>query len=1084
MPANSSKSINDSDAVATEDSPSLRQRISSKIHHTRPRENVGARTPPTVFHTKEASELEAELHTDLSTGLSSSDVSRLRNEHGPNTLPEPERTSVPAMFMHQIFDFMVLLLVASAVLSAIFEDVKSSIVLLVVVVINVTIGFTQEFKAERALTNLLASRIAQQKATVLRDGRNTDIPSSELVPGDIVLLEEGDQVPADIRLAEASHFQIDEAVLTGESVPADKKIKPIKKELVPLGDRNNMAYLMTMVARGRAKGIVVATGTNTEVGKNSKAIMAKSGRKKTNLQAKLSWLGKWLVLVAIVLCALFTLIGYLRGFPLKEMIETGVSLAVSVIPEGLVAVTTVTMALGVQRLAKRQAIVRKLPAVEVLGAVSIICSDKTGTLTEGKMKVDQIWFATKSEEGRVIYVEGPGNIPEGSICSDKECKQPLTSPFDEGLNKLLTACALCNNASVTRATPQQEQQGRRRSSVFRRASISPSDPKGKAKAIEPKETDRLLPRKSISAQPEQRRRSIWGGNSSTPAPEEEWEAIGTPTEVALQVLAMKAGMGKDVLTNGHNHTHNPAHTHEHGKGAQWHFIRDLPFDSERKRMSVVYKGPEGEGVIFAKGALEFLMPLCTTWSCEGQQEAALGEQDKERIAKQAQTMAAQGMRVLAVAYRKGGDLFAKVDDSSEDENLDEEMEHDLCFIGLVGLMDPPRTQVAGCIETCHNAGISVCMITGDHPSTALCIAKQLKLIPEETTEDQALGNSSVSDDASSPPPSNPGGALMIVGTDVDQMTDEQLAALEPFPNVFARASPDAKLRIVKALQIREKIVAFIGDGVNDAASIKHADVGVAMGRTGTDLSQQSADIILSDDNFEHIVTAVEEGRRTYDNIFKFTIYLLSCNSAEIFVMLGATAFNIPMPFTSIQILFANIIADVPPSLSLGVEPVEKDVMERHPRNPKQAFFRWRHALAVVMQGMSMSVLCLAAFVSALHFENYPIETARCLGFVMLVMIQLWHAFLSRSFSISVFRTGIIGNKWMIGAFFLSSACLIGGMYIPGLNSTLDLIPLSLIDWGKIAGAVFVHTIIVETIKIFIRWRHHKKGNYHTTKENV
>jgi len=944
---------------------------------------------------------------------------------------------------------MVLILIASAVLSAIFEDLKSTIVLLVVVLVNVAIGFTQEYKAERSLTNLLSSRVAQQKATVIRDGHVTDISASDVVVSDIVLLEEGDQVPADMRLIEVSHLQIDESILTGESAPVEKSAERMKKRNIPLGDQTNMARLTTMVVRGKGKGLVVAVGLETEVGKNSKELMSRSSRKKTNLQSKLSTLGRWLVLLAIVLCGIFTLVGYLRGYPLDEIIRVGVSLAVSVIPEGLVAVTTVTMALGCQRMAKNQAIVRQLPAVEVLGSVSIICSDKTGTLTEGKMKAERLWCASSSDKkGIDFYFHGPGNVPIGGLYFDREYTQKVEQQnFPSTLTQMMIVCSLCNGASVyfasantpkkptTPSTPKVTQQGVKSQSFFEKDLL-----KGEKTFLLPKkETPNTLQKRGIFD---------WKAKAKPQVIEEEKsQYVGTPTDVALEISAMKVGMGKDDLMNNSQ--------------TRWKFVREIPFDSERKRMCVAYQTSNSEMFVLAKGALEFLLPLCSTW-LKGENDATaevITDKDREDISNKAKELAGIGMRVLALANKRVSDLRLN---GSSSEELDKEMESDLCFLGLTGLRDPPREQVSKSIIECHKAHISVCMVTGDHPSTALYVAKQLGLVPKEINETDDFENESNK-------------KYVMTGIQVDELSDDDLVALDPFPSVFARSSPDTKLRVVKALQAKNKIVAFIGDGVNDASSIRHSDVGVSMGKTGTDLSQQCADIILSDDNFEHIVTAIEEGRRIYDNIFKFTAYLLSCNSAEIFTLLILTALDAPLPFTAIQILFANIIADVPPSLSIGLEPAEKDTMNRLPRNPKEKFFPWYCALVVALQGLGMSGICILGFYSAVYWETYSLPHARCLAFAMLVFVQLIHAFLSRSFFYSIFQTGVLGNKWMIGMVFFSAVCLVGGLYIPVLSDVLDLVPLGWLDWGKIAIAAFIHVIFVELMKVFLRWRKNRRG---------
>eukprot|EP00026_Physarum_polycephalum_P001346 Phypoly_transcript_01347.p1 GENE.Phypoly_transcript_01347~~Phypoly_transcript_01347.p1 ORF type:complete len:768 (+),score=126.76 Phypoly_transcript_01347:1095-3398(+) len=723
---------------------------------------------------------------------------------------------------------------------------------------------------------------------------------------------------------------------------------------------------------------------------------------------------------------------------------------------------------------------------------------QTGTLTEGKMKVEEAWV-----NGEQYYFSGAGLAPEGALCSDPEFKKKLDK-IPEALERVLLVCSLCNNASIYKYVlfhlaflfflilifylfnidfregdrpagenggkgkeKQQEkdsqgkvkenkrivnekdqdrqpllsedserspspQNQRRNSEQARRNSASQNSRKSSTssqtsrKSSTSSQTSIQIEgseqsRRNSASQNGPRRNSVQKRKKSVSFDVGDWKTVGTPTEISLEVAAMKAGMGKEILMqNG------------------WSFVCDIPFDSERKRMSVVYKSPKGSDIAFCKGAAEHLLPQCTSWvnnNDNPDSPAKMSQADKDKIMQEVQRMSETGMRVLALGSHKW-----------ESSGGEDAIEHDLCFLGLIGIIDPPREEVGPSIEELHEAGIQVVMITGDNPVTAKAIANKLQIF-ENADED-----------------------AVKTGPEIDDMDDEALQSLNPFPSVFARVSPEAKLRIVKALQGRHNIVAFIGDGVNDAASIKNADVGVAMGITGTDVSQQSADIILADDNFSHILMAVEEGRRTFDNIFKFTMYLLSCNSAEIFVMLIATAFNITMPFTSIQILFANIIADVPPSLSLGIEPVEEDTMSKPPRDSTKAFFGWLPALVVVSQGMSMSVICIVFFVIALNHEHYTVQHAQCLVFTMLVLIQLFHAFLSRSFTKSILTTGILGNKWLIWAVIFSAGSLVLATYIPGLNATLDMVPLTWLDWGKVGAAVAIHSLVVEAIKFPLRYK--------------
>jgi Ca2+-transporting ATPase len=751
-------------------------------------------------------------------------------------------------------------------------------------------------------------------------------------------------------------MQIVESILTGESTAVEKNTKQITTKRLPLGDRINMGYMSTMVVKGRGKGVVVATAEHTEMGKISLRL-SKAKTPRTPLQKKLTRLGLWLVVVSVVLCVLIVVIGFARGNYWLDMLRVGISLAVSVIPEGLVAVTTVTMAIGVSRMAKHSVVVRKLHAVETLGSITTICSDKTGTLTEGKMRATKIWVG--GHEYRI----------KGRSMDHTDTSSKITRTFKNGekmeitrvnvpeyLQLLLMGAAVCNNTGWM-------------------------------------EDDN-------------------GAVTMT----------GDPTEIALHLAAMKVGLSKEKFTQEQGFT----------------FVNEFAFDSERKRMSVVYKSAD-KYYCFVKGAPESLLLKCTHYHSKGQEKPLEDKMDK--IEKQATKMAAHGLRILAFGY-KSFNLNEKHDEDFTDI---EHVENQLNFIGLIGLMDSPRKEVAKVIQRCQGAGIRVCMITGDHPSTAKAIAIKLGLAGEQST--------------------------VLTGDQIDMLASNgELKTLDPFPTVFARVSPDNKLQIVEALQSRNEVVSMTGDGVNDAPAIKRADCGVAMGITGTDITKQSASIVLADDNFKTIAYAVQEGRRIYDNIKKFILYLLSCNAAEIFVMLLAVIIGAPVPFAPIQILWANIIADIPPAMSLGIDPSEKDVMARKPRNPKQGIFTVRSALVLVAQGLSMAGLALGVLLVTTMYYDYDVRHARSVTFTVLTMTQLWHSFLSRSQTQSIFVTGLIGNRWLIGAFFLSTTLLVLSIYVPGFNDLIELYPLNGYDWIAVVASMIVHTAVMELIKACLRLR--------------
>eukprot|EP01094_Clydonella_sp_ATCC50884_P014542 TRINITY_DN249_c0_g1_i3.p1 TRINITY_DN249_c0_g1~~TRINITY_DN249_c0_g1_i3.p1 ORF type:complete len:1007 (+),score=278.71 TRINITY_DN249_c0_g1_i3:163-3183(+) len=765
-----------------------------------PRLSSASHMPPEGnYYDTEIDQLVNVFHTNLGSGLDSIDAATRQNTYGKNSLPVPDPPGILRMIWNQLADFLVLILLLAAVLSAALGDFIAAAALALVVFINVLIGFTQEYKAERALAALNSLDVPQAK--VYRDGGNlVELNSAELVPGDIVELQSGGLVPADLRIFEAVDLQIKESILTGESDAIEKITEAIPRPNLGIGDRKNMAFMSTEVEKGRGKGIVVSTGKNTEVGKISKDLLS-AGSKVTALQRKISRLGKILVLIAVVLCAIIFGIGVARGrVPILEMVKVAISLAVSVIPEGLVAVVTITFAFGVKRMLNQNAIVRRLPAVETLGSVTTICSDKTGTLTEGKMCCQDAYA-----DGEEYSFSGTGVSPEGEVLNSSE--QPLMKDcLPRGLERLITVAVMCNTSGIRNGD--------------------------KAKG------------------------------------EPEWVGVGNPTEVAMVCAGLKAGVSK-----------------EQKEAEGWKCIRESPFDSGRKRMSVVYRDDSGRVLVLCKGAPERLVKQCTgIFDDNGGDETQPFTEDMfQRIENRASDMAKKGLRVLGLGFRELN--------LSEEEIMEldtEELECNLTLVGLMGLIDPPREPVKRAVEQCNEAGIHVIMITGDHPTTAKTIAQKLGILTEEYE-----------------------GAVMK-GPEVDALTDEQIIALPNFPCVFARVSPQNKLAIVTALQKRGEIVAMTGDGVNDAPAIKHSDMGIAMGITGTDLTKQSAEMILMDDNFSTIILAIKEGRRTYDNIIKFVMYLLSANSAEIFVMMMSVAIGLPIPFTAVMILWANLFADIPP----------------------------------------------------------------------------------------------------------------------------------------------------------------------------
>ncbi|KAL0076999.1 hypothetical protein J3Q64DRAFT_1770100 [Phycomyces blakesleeanus] len=969
-------------------------------------------------------------HSDPQNGLASASVASLRDHHGPNRLPDPPRPNALYMLWLQLTDLMVIILIIAAIIQCAEKEFNSAAVLLVVIVLNTIIGFSQEWKASKTLNALM--NLSVPMAQVIRDGEQQMIGSEDLVPGDVVVLEEGEAVPADLRLIEVSQLELIESILTGESVPSSKSTDAVKAKSrrIPLGDCIGNAFMATTVARGRGKGIVVRTGVQTEIGKISTAIQKGSKRKtKTPIQRKLARLGLYLVALAVVLCALVVVIGIAWKKDVKTMVNIGLSLAVSVIPEGLVAVTTVTMALGVRRMATKHCIVRTLPAVESLGSVTVICSDKTGTLTQGKMGTSELWTAdnalyrfTKStsmdpSQGQILIE--PAELRRRMI-HVRRTAPSYGSPMAD--NRLPNESQTVPDYSALRTHP-----------------LDPTNPSAY--------TSHLFYALMVAG---------LCNNSSIVLDEEtgEYTPIGDPTEIALTVAAQKAGLG-------------PAYWSQ-----QVTKVFERAFDSERKLMSSIYASTDSnksknindtsnEVYVLCKGAPEELVDRCSMFMASADDKPAsstttrspqtayqavpITEEFAALVADESSRMASQGLRVLGLGV-KTAKLTQGWKDTASIESEPSLSEDELVFVGLIGLLDPPKQGVKEAVQVCQEAGIRVMMITGDHVQTATSIAAKLGIYQQGV----------------------PGMCRAILGRELDLLSEDALLELDPFPNVFARVSPDNKLTIVNALQQRGELVAMTGDGVNDAPAIKAADVGVAMGIAGTEITKQAADLVLLNDNFATIVAAVEEGRHVFDNILKFILYLLSCNGAEIFLMLICAIANLETPLTVMMILWANIIADVPPAMALGVEPKERDLMKRSPRNPKMGVLTKVSWTIIFFQSLMMAALTIGTYVLSLRVYNYTIEDARSLAFATITTIQLLHSFMSRSSLQSIFKTGVLGNRWMVGAFFISAGFLLLGIYAPGISTWLELTPVSGKSWIMIVVCVAIFITFVECEKWIVR----------------
>jgi P-type Ca2+ transporter type 2C len=888
----------------------------------------------TLPYTQQVKILQKTLQTDLKTGLAQFEAEKRVSRYGENRLPEPETTSLLKLFLKQFANFMIYILLGAVALSLFLRDFKDAVLIGIVVVVNAFIGFFQEYKAEKTLASL--KKMATPTAKVMRDGQIEEIATERIVIGDIVILEEGDIIPADIRLIESVGLEISESVLTGESVPSAKDADVEIKNKVTLGDQLNMAFMGTVISSGNGSGIVVATGEYTQMGKIAKTL-AIPYEKPTPLQKNLDTLGKYLILAAAVVSIIIFILGFLQGRKIDELLFTVISLAVAVIPEGLAAVVTITMAIGVQRMAKRKAIVRNLPSVETLGAVNIICSDKTGTLTEGKMVATDLWVGNK-----LYTVSGTGVRPEGSIYCDDE---PVVN-LNEDLKLIITAIALCNDAIL-----QQDESGL-------------------------------------------------------------WEGVGDPTEIALQVLAHKLQFKKEVLEK------------------KWKFIEGLPFDSNRKRMSVIYNDTLKK-IVFAKGAPEEILSV-SSHVLENGLKRKLSQIERNHFKKIHLDMAQRGLRVLGVAFREATKLTKDIEP--------ETIEKDLIFLGMVGVLDPPRPEARQAVLECKNAGIRVMMVTGDHPATAQNIASQLGIF-------------------------QPGHDRLMTGHEMDTISVEKLRSIKPFPVIFARVSPENKLMLVNTLREMKHVVAMTGDGVNDAPAIKHANVGVAMGREGTDVTKQAADIVLADDNFATIVAAVEQGRQIFGNIQKFVRYLLSCNMSTVFSLLFATASGVPLPFTPIQILWLNLVTDTPPALALGFDKREDDAMNKPPRDTKQGIFRKRDVIFILYHAAVMASLMLSVFLIQVYLEGEPIEKARTMAFAMLVLLQLTQSFNARSTKFSIFNKSFFDNKVLLIGVFLSFMLLVGGIYLPFLSGIFEQVKLTLHDWIELAIGVTIFIVFAELFKL-------------------
>lgn len=853
-----------------------------------------------MWHTKDISQVLKELRTNAKAGLNFNEVQKRQEAYGKNELKEKKKESIIVKFFKEFNDFMIITLIVAAIISAVVSklngdgDYIDSIIIIAIVIFNAIMGLVQEEKAEKSLEAL--KKMSAPKAKVKRDGKILEIESQDVVPGDLILLEAGNFVPADCRIIESFDLKIEESALTGETIASDKEAELILKQDTPMGDMKNMAFATTIVVNGRGLAVCTETGMNTKVGKIAGMIINEE-TPETPIQKKLGEVGKILAIACLVICVFIFVIGIFKKIPIIEMFMTSVGLAVAAIPEGLPAIVTIMLSIGVTKMAKKNAIIRKLPAVETLGASSVICSDKTGTLTQNKMTVVEI----RNANGKM---------------NDK--------------NVALELATMCTDTVVCKS-----------------------------------------------------------------------EVIGEPTEVALTTAAVNEKLYKEIL-----YSNMPR-------------INEISFDSKRKLMTTIHKIGSKYRII-TKGAPDVLLKRCTRYYDDGNIQTIYSKISS--IENQNNEMAEKALRVIAVSYKD-------VDKLPENINS-ESVENDLIFVGLIGMIDPPREGVKEAIKTCKRAGIKTVMITGDHLKTATAIAKELGILNR--------------------------GDMSIDGASLEKMTQTELEDNIMRYSVFARVSPEHKVRIVKAFKAKGKIVAMTGDGVNDSPALKNADIGIAMGKGGTDVAKNAADMILTDDNFVTIVEAVKEGRTIYDNIKKAVHFLIATNIGEIVTIFMGLVFGIKSPLLAIQLLWVNLVTDSLPAIAIGLEKPEKNIMNRLPRNPQKSLFADGLWSSIILEGIMMGMLTLFAF--SMGNKLWGLDVGRTMAFVAIGLIELVHSLNIKS-NESIFKSGIFENKYLVGAFVLGAFMQIVVVIVPGLAKIFSLSPLNSVQW--------IATILISVMPVVI-----------------
>jgi Ca2+-transporting ATPase len=922
--------------------------------------------PKVTWHALSTEDVLEKLETKLEIGLTEDVAKKRLEENGPNQLDEKSHPSFFSLVLSQLKSFVVILLIVASIISAILGEWVDAAAIMTIVILNAVMGVVQESRAEEALAAL--KKMAAPDAQVLRNGKHVVVPAAQLVPGDIVFLEAGNFIPADLRLIESINLRVDESALTGESVPVQKNAKLIINAESNLGDRKNAAFMGTVVTYGRGRGVVVSTGMNTQLGMIATMLQA-VGEEETPLQRRLDQLGKTLGWACLAVCAIVFVTGIVEGGDPLTLFMIAVSLAIAAVPEGLPAIVTISLALGMREMIHRHALIRRLSSVETLGSATVICSDKTGTLTQNEMTVTRIWV-----DGQFTDVSGQGYSPVGEFSVDNKRVDLDQYP---AVRTALWVGALNNDALLEKIETE----------------------------------DGSL----------------------------DFNMIGDPTEGSLLIAAYKAGAFSSELNVAYPRTN------------------EVPFDSERKRMVTIHSidNPRAEDispftngskkkwhVIAVKGAPDLVLNLCTRYQPMNDGEnLPLDQTARDRIIAANDAMTKTALRVLGVAYRVVEDL--------PDEISAAKLEKDLTFVGLIGMIDPARTEVKPALQNAARAGIRTIMITGDYPNTARAIAENIGLL-------------------------RPGHKVMT-GAQLDELDDATLKTEVELTDVFARVSPEHKMRIVDALKANGEIVAMTGDGVNDAPAIKRADIGVSMGITGTDVAKATADMVLTDDNYVSIVSAVEQGRIIYSNIRKFVYYLISCNLAEILIIFLPTALGrwlMPnlspdqyAPLTAVQLLWLNLVTDGAPALALGTEKGDPDIMDQKPRPTKEPIINKEMWVGVIMQTIAITSVTLIAFWRG---QMHDIRYAETMAFATLSLSELIRAFTSRSEHYPLFKIGVFSNKWMNLAVLASMALIFAVIYIPFFNPIFETEPLTLVEWRLVLPLLLIPSIVAELTKFFIR----------------